>query len=308
MVERIGGDFLFKLADRADRLRLLGDFERGAGRRDRGVVALGLRHQRERLLRLIERAGLHIGARKPGQRRHVAGVLGQHLGVKLDGLGGVAGGERLVGGLQEVLRLAAELVLGDARDEVRDLALGQRAEEAVGRLAVDEGDHRRDRLDAHLARNGRMLVDVHLGELDLALGGLDDLLQHRGELLARPAPLGPEIDQHRLALRFLDHVLHEGLGGGVLDEAVGRRRRARDILQHCSWVPLAAPGPRAPEPWKLPRLNGSGGRNAIGPAVSPRLAQPDCPPPLRCAAWPVASRNFTRSSRAIEVVMVLTSG
>ena len=247
MVERIRGDFLFKLADRADRLRLLGDFERRARRHDRGIVALGLGHQRERLLRLLDRAGLHIGAREAGERRHAARLLLQHLGVELDRLGGVAGRERRVGGLQQILRLAAELVLGDALDEVRDLALGQRAEEAVGRLAVDEGDHGRDRLDAHLARNGRMLVDVHLDQLDLALGGLDGLLQHRGELLARPAPLGPEIDQHRLALRFLDHVLHEGLRGGVLDEAVGRCRcRPRDILQHR--VLFLEVGPSAPEP------------------------------------------------------------
>mgnify|MGYP003693756911 CR=1 FL=1 len=30
-------------------------------------------------------------------------------------------------------------------------------------------DHGRDRLDAHLAGDGRMLVDVHLDQLDLAL-------------------------------------------------------------------------------------------------------------------------------------------
>ena len=40
---------------------------------------------------------------------------------------------------------------GDPLDERLDLALGQRADEAVDRLAVGEGDHRRDRLDAELA-------------------------------------------------------------------------------------------------------------------------------------------------------------
>ena len=51
-----------------------------------------------------------------------------------------------------------------------------------------------------LAREWRMVVDVHLDQLHLALGGLHDLLEHRGELLAGAAPGRPEIDQHRLAL------------------------------------------------------------------------------------------------------------
>src|SRR5262249_49191633 len=41
MVERAGGDLLLELGDRADRLRLLGELERGARRRHRRIVALG---------------------------------------------------------------------------------------------------------------------------------------------------------------------------------------------------------------------------------------------------------------------------
>src|SRR5258706_450169 len=67
----------------------------------------------------------------------------------------------------------------DLVDESVDLALWHRAHETVGGLAVDEGDHGRDRLDAHLARNGRMLVDVHLDQLDLALCGADRLFENR---------------------------------------------------------------------------------------------------------------------------------
>jgi len=97
-------------------------------------------------------------------------------------------------------------------------------------------------LDAELPRNRGVLVDVHLDELHLALGGADDLFQHRTELLARPAPFRPEIHQHRLALGFLDYVLDEGLGGRVLDHAAGRRPLT--ALQHRhlvrpSSVPLA---------------------------------------------------------------------
>ena len=97
---------------------------------------------------------------------------GEQLRIELGGAGGVACGERRVGGLEQILLLAADLALGQPLQERDHLAFRQRAHEAVGRLAVDEGDHRRDRLDAHLARDRRMLVDVHLDELDLALGGL----------------------------------------------------------------------------------------------------------------------------------------
>ena len=141
-------------------------------------------------------------------------------GVEVGGAGGVAFRQRLVGRLQQVLFLAADAVLGDALDEGGHLALRQRAEKAVDRLAVDEGEHRRDRLDAELPGDRGVLVDIHLDQLHLALGGPDHLFEHRGELLARAAPLRPEIHQHRLALGFLDHVLDEGLGGRVLDRAV----------------------------------------------------------------------------------------
>ncbi len=112
----------------------------------------------------------------------------------------------------------------------RDLALRQRSHEAVGRLAVDESDDRGDRLDAHLPGNGGMLVDVHLDELDLALGRLDHLFEDGGELLARATPRRPEIDQHRLALRFLDDVLDETLRRRVLDRRV--RGCGSSLLQH----------------------------------------------------------------------------
>ena len=58
MIERIGRDLLFKLGNRPDRLGLLGDLERRASGRDRGIVALGLGYQSQRLLGLLDRAGL----------------------------------------------------------------------------------------------------------------------------------------------------------------------------------------------------------------------------------------------------------
>ena len=140
--------------------------------------------------------------------------------------------------------------------------------------------------------NLRMLVDVHLGELDLALGGLHRLFQHRRELLAGAAPGRPEIHQHRLALGFLDHVLHEGLRGRVLDH-VGRRppplrrfaassclasarRRRISMSLRIRWV------------IRLPNAIGSGGSAGRPETRSIR------------GLWPVDSRNFTRSSRAMR--------
>ena len=152
-----------------------------------------------------------------------------------------------------------------------------------------------------------MLVDVHLDQLDLALGGLDDLFQDRGELLAGAAPGRPEVDQHRLALRLLDHVLHEALGGGLLDETLGGRRGCRSP-PFSSIVMRSSPGIRtgpvapgqhcSPSKWAgEPAIAIGSQASGSGPATGT----------IR-GGWPVASRNFTRSSRAIEVVMVLTSG
>jgi hypothetical protein len=75
-----------------------------------------------------------------------------------------------------------------------------------------------------------VLVDVHLDELHLALGGAHRLFEHRRELLAGAAPGRPEIDQHRLPLRFLDDVLDEVLRGRVLDQRV--RGGGLSLLQH----------------------------------------------------------------------------
>src|SRR6185436_13907421 len=86
-------------------------------------------------------------------------------------------------------------------------------------------------------------VDVHLDQLHFTLGGTHDLFQHRGELLARPAPFGPEVHQHRLSFGLLDDVLDERLGGRVLDPG-GRSCRRLAALQHRHLVcPSTPPKP-----------------------------------------------------------------
>ena len=109
--------------------------------------------------------------------------------------------------------------------EALDLAFRLGAHEAVHRLPLVEGEHGRNRLDAQLLRDLRILVDVDLDQRHLAAGVSHRLLQNRRELLAGAAPGRPEIDDHRRLLRRLDHVGGEALGRRVL-----RLRRAAGRL------------------------------------------------------------------------------
>ena len=132
----------------------------------------------------------------------------------------------------------ARPALASARDQSLDellhLAFGDRAHEAVDRLAVPEGVNGRDRLDAQLLRDLRVLVDIHLDHAHLALGVGDRLLEQGGELFAGPAPGRPEIDDHR------------GFHGGV--QHVGRKGRKRCILDQDRSAVRPAPGHLCPGP------------------------------------------------------------
>src|SRR5690606_13024881 len=121
-------------------------------------------------------------------------------------------------------------------DEFPDLAFRDGAHKAVHRLAVAEGNHGRDRLDAELAGNRRMVVNVHLDQLDLAGGVAHRLLKYRGELLAGATPGCPEIDQNGLVAGFLDHVGGKAGRGGILYEVAGRRGRRSRV---CGRGPIA---------------------------------------------------------------------
>src|SRR5256885_2232720 len=81
------------------------------------------------------------------------------------------------------------------------------------RLAVLEQDQRRDRHHAVALRDRRLLVDVELHDLEVAALGCD-LVEHGRDRVARPAPLGPEVDEHRLA--GAEHLVLEGLFGDVV--------------------------------------------------------------------------------------------
>ena len=142
-------------------------------------------------------------------RERTVGVIAteQDAGQRHGGIG--------PGGLE--LHRAAQRVLVALGDEAVGLGGEQRVQEAVDRrgglgpdelghhAAVAEGLDRRDALDPEGAGHARVRVDVELGQLDLALTGGHGLLDHRPELAARAAPLGPEVDDDGDRARALEN-------------------------------------------------------------------------------------------------------
>ena len=88
-------------------------------------------------------------------------------------------------------------------DPIDQLPLRHVADLGRRDLAVLEQHQGRNAAHAIALRRLRIVVDVDLGDGQLAVHVLGDLFQRRGDHLARTAPLRPEIDQHRAA-RFQD--------------------------------------------------------------------------------------------------------
>ena len=103
------------------------------------------------------------------------------------------------------------------------------AGELVDHAAVPERLHRRDALHPVARRESRVGVDVHLDQLDLAAERVDRRLQHRRQLAAGAAPVGPEVDHHRQLLRAVDDVAASNGGVGRVD-----RRSSRSVPSPCS--------------------------------------------------------------------------
>ena len=61
------------------------------------------------------------------------------------------------------------------------------------------------------------LIGIDLGQLELAAVFPGQLRQHRHDGLAGFAPVGPEIDQHRLFEGFLQHQLLEILHADIVN-------------------------------------------------------------------------------------------
>ena len=195
------------------------------------MVGVLLGHRLQRLLGARHVAGLQVAAGHAADSVGIGRIVLQHLGEDLRGGHHVAAVQRLLGlgqnrGQFSGLAAAGAGDLHQLGDEFLELAFGQCAHEAVDRAALEEGVDGGDRLDAQLLCQRLVLVDVDLDQLDGALGVLDHLLERRRELLAGPAPGGPEIDDHGTIAGGVEHVLGEirgrtvddvaALGGGLL--------------------------------------------------------------------------------------------
>ena len=93
--------------------------------------------------------------------------------------------------------------LDDRGNPVDQLLLWHGADLGRGHLAVLEQHQGRNPANAVFLRRRRVMVDIDLGDLQLALEIGRDFLQRRRNHFARAAPFGPEIDQHRPG-RFQD--------------------------------------------------------------------------------------------------------
>ncbi|MOA05696.1 hypothetical protein D3C78_1253060 [compost metagenome] len=183
-------------------------------------------------------------------RDHAFGDTGNRCGIFRIGLHD--GAEKLrcavkIAICQKLLRVGQnglDLSLGIARvrsgnlfDELLDLAFRNGTHEAIHGPAVGKGDDCRNGLDAELAGNGRMIVNVQLHELHTAIRLVDDLLKHRRQLFARAAPGRPEIHQNRLATGFFKNILGETGRRRVLDVAGGRTVKLAIVMRACGHLP-----------------------------------------------------------------------
>src|SRR3989441_12349099 len=81
------------------------------------------------------------------------------------------------------------------RHERLYLGSRDRSDDAVDRLAVFEEEHRGDRCDSESLRSPRAFIDVQLSEAEARRVEARDLLEDRGDPVARAAPLRPEIEE-----------------------------------------------------------------------------------------------------------------
>src|SRR5205085_3308336 len=80
-------------------------------------------------------------------------------------------------------------------EQIDDHVLRNRADHLTDRDPVFEEEQRRNGAHLVLGRGGGVGVDVDLGELDLALVLVGELLDDGADGSARGAPRGPEVDQ-----------------------------------------------------------------------------------------------------------------
>ena len=150
-----------------------------------------------------------------------------------DGARGVPAGENLLAHVDErrdlgfgLLRLALDRKLRQQLiEDSRELALRPGGSQIGDELALEQGIDGGDGLDAKLGGDGLVRVDIDLDQrhaLRRIIGG--DLFEDRGQLLAGPAPFGPEIEDDQPGHRRLDDVAPECLQRVLLGRAHTQRR------------------------------------------------------------------------------------
>jgi hypothetical protein len=111
------------------------------------------------------------------------------------------------GAFRFYLELCEQLV-----ERPRQLAFGAVAGEVGDGLAAVDRIDGRNRLNPELRREELVGIDVDLRQLDALVGIVSrDLVEDRRELLARAAPLGPEVEDDERRHRRLDDVALEPL-------------------------------------------------------------------------------------------------
>ena len=165
-----------------------------------------------------------------------------------------------------------------------------------------EGDDGRNRLDAELARDLRVVVDVHLDERDFAARSPRPPFRAPAQAActartraprSRPAPAGAARRSRR----------PPGTRPSSPPSAAPTSLRARPRRRRFAIVLISSPR-RGSEPRAFPNVRGLDG--GARPVIQPcDLLRPSATTSGSC---PVARKNLTRSALARPVVRVLTSG
>src|SRR3546814_11580606 len=101
--------------------------------------------------------------------------------------------------------------------DLLQLAFGARIGQVRDRLTLEYRIDGRDRLDLKLTGDEAIRIDVDLHQRDPLVGIIrGDFFQHGAELLARPAPFGPEIENDETGHRRFDDVAAEGFDSLLL--------------------------------------------------------------------------------------------
>ena len=104
-------------------------------------------------------------------------------------------------------------------DECGQLGLAHGPHFGGSQLATFEDHECRNATNAEFGGDVAVVIHIHFGDLQFAFVGRGHFVQDGGDHFARPAPFGPEINDHGLA--GLEHVGFESGVGNVFDQIAG---------------------------------------------------------------------------------------